>query len=309
MSFRQQLASATPGRETVLAIGVFDGVHRGHRHVLQRLCQLARPRYLPGVVTFINHPLPVLRPGAQVSYITTPEEKVRLLREQGVELVVSLEFTQELSQVSARDFTTMLVDLLRMKGLVMGPDSTLGHNRQGDVSFLRKLGEELGFWVETAEPLLLDGERIRSRRVREAVQGGDVEKGCRLLGRHFSLGGSVVRGAGRGRELGFPTANLAVDAQMVLPADGIYATWAIIAGKRHPSATSIGVRPTFGLTERLVEVYVMDFDADLYGREMRVEFVRKLRDQETFSTVAALVNQINRDVADARLALAHPGLL
>jgi riboflavin kinase/FMN adenylyltransferase len=157
------------------------------------------------------------------------------------------------------------------------------------------------------EPLVQDGELVRSRRIREAIGSGDFAAVGRLLGRQFSLTGTVVTGTRRGRELGFPTANLAVAPEMMLPGDGIYATWAIIGGVRHASATSVGVRPTFGLTERVVEVYVLDFDADLYGQEVSVEFVRKLRDQETFPDVPALVARVNQDVAEARAALVTNG--
>lgn len=307
MSFRQQLVRTAPSRGTVLTIGVFDGVHQGHCHLLRRLCQLAQPAYLPAVVTFVNHPLVVLRPGVQVSYLTTPEQKVRLLKEQGVELVASLEFTQELSQVTASDFATMLVELLRMKGLVVGPDFALGQNREGDAAFLRQLGAEMGFWVETVEPQLLDGEVVGSRRIRDALRQGDVEACARLLGRSFSLAGSVVKGDGRGRQMGFPTANLEMGPQMIVPGDGIYATWASIGQVRYAAATSVGVRPTFGLTQRVVEVYVMDLEVDLYGQQVEVEFVSRLRDQEAFPNVEALVEQMDRDVANARLALAHTG--
>jgi len=305
MDFRERLANVAPDRETVLTIGVFDGVHRGHCHLLRRVRQLALPSYLSCVVTFTNHPRNVLRPGSQVRYITTPEKRLHLLQEQGVELAVPLEFTVELSQVNAHDFTTLLVQYLNMKGLVVGPDFALGHNREGNVNFLRQLGPEMGFWVETVEPLLLDSVMVKSSRIREAISQGNLELCARLLGRKFSLSGLVVKGDGRGRELGFPTANLAVEPQMILPGDGIYATWAIIDAVRHASATSVGVRPTFGLTQRLVEVYVMDFEADLYGQPIEVEFVGKLRDQEAFGSVAALMEQMDRDVANARLALAR----
>ena len=307
MSLRQRLASFAPDKETVLTIGVFDGVHLGHQHLLQQLTQLARPDYLPAVITFTNHPITVLRPGTQVRYITTPEQRASLLKAQGIQLVVGLEFTLEDSSVTARDFAAILVETLGMKGLLMGPDSAVGHNRQGDINFLRQLGPQLGFWVEEVQPLVLDGSPVQSRRIREAIDWGDVAAGTRLLGRNFSITGKVVLGDRRGRDLGFPTANLEIASEAIIPGDGIYATWAIIDGVRHPSATSIGVRPTFGPGERLVEAYVMDFDADLYGTHLGVEFVRKLRDQENFSTVEALVDQINRDVADSRLALASDG--
>ena len=307
MSLSQRLASFAPDKETVLTIGVFDGVHLGHQHLLQQLTQLAQPDYVPAVITFTNHPITVLRPGTQVRYITTPEQRTRLLKAQGIQLVVGLEFTLEDSRVTAQDFAAILVETLGMKGLLMGPDSAVGHNRQGDINFLRQLGPQLGFWVEEVQPLVLDGSPVQSRRIREAIEWGDVAAGTQLLGRTFSLKGKVVLGDRRGRDLGFPTANLEIAPEVIIPSDGIYATWAIIDGVRHPSATSIGVRPTFGPGERLVEAYVMDFDADLYGTHLCVEFVRKLRDQENFSSVEDLVVQINRDVADSRLALAADG--
>ena len=303
MNFHQRLATVAPDRETVLTIGVFDGVHQGHCHLLRRLVELAGSNYLPTVLTFVNHPITVLRPETEVRYITPPDERVRLLKEQGIELVVCLDFSRELSQVSAGDFTSMLVEMIRMKGLVVGPDSALGRDRQGDINFLRRRGSELGFWVEVVEPLMMDGDQVKSRRIRAGLQVGDVSACARLLGRKFSLDGIVVIGDQRGKTLGFPTANLELAPRMALPGDGIYATWTIIDGVRHPSATSIGVRPTFNLSERLVEVYVLDFDADLYGKRLNVEFVHKLRDQETFPSVEELIDQIDRDVADSRKVL------
>ena len=307
MSLRERLARFAPDKETVLSIGVFDGVHLGHQHLLQQLTRLAQPDYLPTVITFTNHPITVLRPGTQVRYITTPEQRTRLLKDQGIQLVVGLEFTVEDSRVTAQEFAALLVETLGMKGLLMGPGATLGQNRQGDIDFYRQLSPQLGFWVEESKPLVLDGSPVQSRRIREAIRWGDIAAGARLLGRNFSLTGKVVLGDRRGRDLGFPTANLEIAPEMIIPGDGIYATWAIIDGVRHPSATSIGVRPTFGPGERLVEAYVMDFDADLYGSHLGIEFVRKLRDQKNFSNVEDLVDQINRDVADCRLALAADG--
>jgi riboflavin kinase/FMN adenylyltransferase len=307
MTFRQLLADSAPGKDTVLTIGVFDGVHLGHRHLLQHLIRKARPNCLPGVITFSNHPATVLRPDRPVSYITSPEKKVALLQHQGIELVITLEFTPTLSQISADDFVNILVDTLSMKGLVIGPDFAFGRNRQGNAAFLQESGAKLGFWVETVEPLVLGGNAVRSGLIRQTITRGDVATGNLLLGRTFRLCGKVVKGFQRGRELGFPTANLNIGPDMTLPGDGIYATWALINGQRHPSATSIGVRPTFGLTERLVEVYVLDFSADLYGQTVGVDFVAKLRDQETFPDVEALTRQVDRDVASTRLALARDG--
>jgi len=303
MSFRQMLADAAPDKETVLTLGVFDGVHLGHCHLLKRLIQLATPPLIPLVLTFSNHPITVLRPGTSVGYLTTPEKKIELLKSQGVEAVVSLEFTEELSQVSAQDFTSILFDCLGMRGLVLGPDTALGRNREGNLDFLEKRGDELGFWVETAEPFALDGLTVKSRLIRSSISQGDVAASARMLGRKYSLSGEVVIGDRRGRDLGFPTANLKLDDRSILPGDGIYATWAVVEGVRYPSATSIGIRPTFNLTVRLLEVHLIDFDQDIYGKQVCVEFVSKLRDQEKFSSVDLLVKKINQDVADSRTLL------
>ncbi|MYC30362.1 MAG: bifunctional riboflavin kinase/FAD synthetase [Chloroflexi bacterium] len=307
MNFRQRLNLVSPERETVLTIGVFDGVHRGHSHLLQRLISLARPDFQPAVLTFSNHPVTVLQPQRQVSFLTTSDEKERLLRSEGIELVVSLEFTEELAQLSAREFVSLLVDSLNMKGLVVGPDFALGRNREGTTGRLAELGQEMGFFVYVSEPLLLEETLVKSRVIRQKISEGDVATTRRLLGREYSLTGQVITGDRRGRQLGFPTANVDVSKAMAHPADGIYATWAVVDGVRRPSATSIGVRPTFGLTERLVEVYILDFDGDLYGQDLEVQFVEKLRDQETFTSLEALVEQINLDVANTRETLAIAG--
>ena len=305
MSFRQRLASVAPDRETVVTVGVFDGVHQGHRYLIGRLIESAGTKYIPTVLTFSNHPVTVLRPGTVVKTITAPEEKDRLLREIGVGLVVSLEFTPELAGVSATDFTTLLVETLAMKGLVLGPDTALGSNREGDLEFLTRRGEELGFWVEAVAAFDMNGQAIKSRNIRQAVSQGDLATCNQFLGRNFSLRGKVISGDRRGREMGFPTANLALPGESLVPGDGIYATWAVIDGQRHPSATSVGIRPTFGLSERLVEVHVLDFNGDLYDKEIGVEFVDKIRDQQIFSGVDELIAQMDQDVARARLTLSR----
>ena len=303
MDLRQRLASIDPGQETVLTIGVFDGVHRGHRRLLRRLIELAGTSYTPAVLTFTNHPITVLRPGTEVGCITPLDTKIKLLRDQGIDLVVGLDFTPELARVTAEEFTSILVEEMHMKGLVAGPDSAIGRDRRGDINFLKQRGEQIGFWVESVAPVVFEGELVKSRRIRSALAEGDVYGGARMMDRKFSLQGTVVPGHRRGRTLGFPTANLDLAPGLALPGDGIYATWAIIDGERFPSATSIGVRPTFDLTERLVEVFIIDFDSDIYGKRMDVEFVTKVRDQETFPGVDALIEQMGRDVDNCRTAL------
>ena len=307
MSFSQRLAGFTPQSDTVLTVGVFDGVHLGHRHLLDHLKDWATPACIPAVITFSNRPVTVFRPGTFPSYLTTPEHKTTLLREAGIELVASLEFTEELSQVSARQFAELLSSTMKMKGLVLGPDSALGKGREGDLAYMEAEGERLGFWVRSVPPLEINGRPVKSRVVREALVAGDVSRGASLLGRNHCLSGTVVVGDQRGRTLGFPTANIDVYPGLLWPGDGIYATWAHFGGNRHLSATSIGVRPTFGLTQRLVEVYVMDFSGDLYGKQMTVEFVDKVRNQETFAEIDSLIARIGQDVADSREVLAQAG--
>ncbi len=303
MSFSQRLAGSTPDRDSVLTVGVFDGVHLGHRHLLGQLIDWAGAGCVPAVITFSNRPITVFRPGTFPSYITTPEHKLDLLRGAGIELVVPLEFTEELSRVSARRFAELLSNTMRMKGLVLGPDSALGQGREGDLQYMQAEGERLGFWVRSVSPLEVNGQPVKSRVIREALVAGEVESGSRLLGRNHTLNGTVVVGDQRGRTLGFPTANIDVYPGLLWPGDGIYATWAHIGGKRHLSATSIGVRPTFGLTQRLVEVYIMDFSGDLYGQHMNVEFVQKVRNQETFADIDALISRIEQDVVKSREVL------
>ncbi len=305
MSFSQRLAGYAPDRDTVLTVGVFDGVHLGHRRLLDHLINWASPSLTPAVITFSNRPVTIFRPGTFPSYLTTPEHKVDLLRDAGIELVVPLEFTEELSQISARRFAELLRESMRMKGLVLGPDSALGRGREGDLAYMQAEGERLGFWVRSVTPLEINGLPVKSRVIRESLVAGDVAGGARLLGRNHSLNGKVVVGDQRGRTLGFPTANIDIYPGLLWPGDGIYATWAYFGGQRHLSATSIGVRPTFGLTQRLVEVYVMDFSGDLYGQQMTVEFVEKVRNQETFADIDTLIAQIEQDVANSRLALAQ----
>ena len=303
MSFQGILASVTPSRETVVTVGVFDGVHQGHRHLLRQVVDAAGGQYIPTVVTFSNRPITVLNPGTEPSYLTTVEQRVDLIKQQGIDLVVCLEFTLELSEVTAEEFAKLLSASLKMKGLILGPDSALGKDRKGDLEFMQKQGEQLGFWARSVEPLEIEGQPVKSRRIREAVANGNLAVCPELLGRNHHLSGKVVVGDQRGRTLGFPTANIEVDDQLLLPGDGIYATWAIIDGKRHQAATSIGVRPTFGLTQRLVEVFVMDFSDDLYGKTVGVEFINKVRDQEKFDGLEALIKQIKQDVDDCRQVL------
>lgn len=304
-ALEEELAAAVPSRETYLTVGVFDGVHRGHRHLLQLLKrQAARAGCLPGVVTFRNHPVAVLYPQAGVKLITGVEERLRLLQRLGIETVVPITFTREVSLVTAGDFVALLQRHLRMRGLVVGPDFAMGHNREGTPQRLQSLGQEMGFTVTVAPAFGDDGLQVSSTAIRNALVQGDIAAVSQLLGRPYALSGQVVRGDGRGGSvLGYPTANIATDQDLLLPGDGIYATWCYVGRRRHPAATSIGVRPTFGSGERTVEAFLLDFHGDLYQKSVRLEFVERLRDEMAFPSVDALKNQMSTDVEQTRRIL------
>lgn len=300
----QELANQAPKGPTALTIGTFDGVHLGHQYLLTHLKAFAAAKGLyTAVLTFRRHPRLALTPGIEVRYIVTLEERLSLLRAGGIDLVVSVDFTQDVALLKANEFMEMLRRQLKMKGLVVGPDFALGYNREGDIPTLRRLGTEMDFWVEPVEPVLMDKTVIRSSAVRNLLGHGDVESASAMLGRLYGLTGPVVEGDRRGRELGFPTANLALDADLALPLDGIYATWAIVDGVRHRSATNVGVRPTFGGSRRIVETFLLDFDGDLYGKHLTVEFVRRLREELYFPHIESLVEQMKLDVDDAKAVL------
>ncbi|MBI4202063.1 MAG: bifunctional riboflavin kinase/FAD synthetase [Chloroflexi bacterium] len=302
----QELAQGTPAQDTYLSIGVFDGVHVGHQHLL-RLLQLkaGQARCLAGVVTFRNHPRTVLTPGASPPILTSVAERIRLMRELGIVVVAPITFTLEVSHLSAEEFVGLLQRHLRMKGLVVGPDFALGHNRQGTPEVLRDMGHSMGFTVTVAEPFLQGGERVSSTAIRQAVARGNLAEAARGLGRNYALAGTVVHGEGRGgTALGYPTANLQTDADAALPADGIYAAWAHVGERRYGAATSIGVRPTFGRgLARRVEAFLLDFRGDLYGQEVRLEFVRRLREEIAYPGLEALKLQIAVDVEETRRVL------
>ncbi len=306
MTVHQELAKAAPSRETALTIGTFDGVHLGHQRLLRHLNAMAASQGLQSMVlTFRNHPRLVLNPGAELDYITSLEDRIATLQGQGIGQVVCIDFTRELSLLEASEFVSLLSRYLRMKGMVVGPGFALGHHREGDIPTLRRLGAELGFWVEPVEPVLSDKMVIRSSVIRGLIAGGDVGGAGRMLGRWYSLTGRVVEGDHRGHLLGFPTANLSLEPGLVTPEDGIYATWATVDGCRHEAATSIGVRPTFGQSRRTVEAFIMDFEGDIYGKPLALEFAARLREERAFPNSESLIEQMKLDVEQARAVLAR----
>ncbi len=304
MRVEEELSRAVPERDTALTIGVFDGVHLGHQFLIAKLKEKAAAEgLLSGVVTFHHHPSSVLSPQSKITCLTSLQERIRLLESLGVAHIVTLSFTAELSQLSAREFIALLKSYLRMRGLVTGPDFALGKGREGDAHALKALGEEFDFSVEVVPPSVWQGEVVSSTAIREALSRGDVIKVSELLGRRFTLTGQVSKGDARGKILGFPTANLIPDQEQALPTDGVYAACVCFNEAVYQAVINIGLRPTFGGGQRLVEVHLLDFEGELYGRELKVEPVARLRDEIRFSSADELKAQMTRDVAQARSLL------
>ena len=305
MSLEEDLAHLSPERDTALTIGVFDGVHRGHRHLIDALIEEARDSgFLAGVVTFRNHPITVLRPGTQVQLLTDVAERTRLLKGLGVDFVAAVEFDHALARLSSRDFLSVLASELRMRKLVVGPDFAMGRNRDGSVETLPAITSEIGSEFKAVDLVTDPTGIVKSTAIRKQIAEGEVSTAANLLGRNFSLTGTVGSGLKRGRELGFPTANLEIDPDLIFPGDGIYATWAHLESGRHMAATSIGLRPTFDDGEdRTIEAFLLDFSDEIYGQTLRLEFVKRLRGEEKYDTVEALMEQIDKDVQDTRSAL------
>jgi riboflavin kinase/FMN adenylyltransferase len=305
MKIEQELAGITPQGKTLLTIGVFDGVHAGHRYLLEKLQQRAvEKNLLSGVVTFNPHPQSVLHPHSQLLWLSNLEDRVRAFQELGVKIVAVLTFTPKVAQLSAQDFMSLLKKHLKMQGIMVGPDFALGRSQEGNINLLHTLGHEMNFSVEVIPPFTIDGEVVSSTLIRQALIQGDMRRVERLMGRYFYLRGKVITSDKRGRVLGFPTANLDIKPQQALPGNGIYATITQVNEKRFPSATNIGIRPTFGKGEKTVETHLLNYKGDLYGKDMRLEFVQKLRDEQRFSSPEELKIQIEKDVQEVEAILA-----
>lgn len=289
-----------------MTVGVFDGVHLGHQQLFKRVINVARRlKATPAIFTFRNHPRDVLHPDQKTLLITPLEDREALIKSFGIDMVIDVEFTHDFSLLSAREFLEILLARLKMKALVAGPDFALGHNREGDIPTLRRLSQKMGFQLEVMDEAIVNGQPVRSSIIRQLVSEGKVQEAALLLGRPFLLRGRVMRGDGRGKALGFPTANLQFPENYLVPGNGIYATWAIVEGRRNPSATSVGVRPTFGPGQRQVETFIMDFSGELYSKELGIEFVHYLREERAFPDIQALIQQMEKDVRQARVILSE----
>jgi riboflavin kinase/FMN adenylyltransferase len=291
---------------SVVSIGFFDGVHRGHQSIIRRAVRQAEDHGVrSAVVTFDRHPMEVVNPGSQPKLIMTLRRRAETLADQGVDLVVVLEFSDWLRHLGAEDFVdSVIAGPLQATKVIVGSNFRFGHKAAGDVATLNELGPSRGFTAEGVTLLELDGTVISSTEIRRALEAGDVEWAARMLGRPHLVDGIVIRGDARGTQLGFPTANLQVSRRVAVPARGVYAgRFHLPDGTAPVCATNIGVNPTFGGQELRVESHLLDWDGDLYGTEVAVDFLHRLRDEVKFDDVTALVAQIRDDVERTRALL------
>lgn len=289
-----------------LAIGVFDGVHRGHQQMLQRLVSGAHAESAPAVVlTFEPHPAVVLGKQVDFKWLSPPDERNMLLLSQGVDFIILQHFDRDFAMISAQDFMQNIARQLGLSRLFVGHDFALGHNRQGNISFLTEIGKKLGYSIELINPVTDQNGVISSTRIRNYIRAGMVEEAYQDLGRYYSLSGPVVHGDGRGRTINIPTANLDHHPDKLIPSNGVYACWAWLAGERMAAVTNIGTRPTFSSELAThVEAHILNLHEEIYGQELTLEFVQRLRDEQRFPSVDSLIAQIHSDIDQTRKILA-----
>ena len=285
---------------TSATIGNFDGVHLGHKKIIDAVKKEAREKGLSScVITFHPHPQKVLQ-NIDIPLLVPIRERLKLLESQGVDYVACYTFTKELSQISAKDFITeTLVGKLNLKHLIVGPDFSFGRKREGNSELLRVMGGQLGFETRVLEPAVIEDKIVSSTAVRQFVRDGDVREASKFLGYDFYIEGQVVEGERRGRQIGFPTLNIDSDWD-ILPKVGVYATRVYIDDEQKESITNVGYRPTFGSDKLLIETHVFDFGKEVYGKRVRVEFIKRVRDEQKFDGPDALVEQIELDVLEVK---------
>jgi riboflavin kinase/FMN adenylyltransferase len=299
------MALPKDGRGTVVTVGTFDGVHLGHRRVLQEIAIRAeRGGRRSLLVTFDPHPMEIVNPPAAPPLLTLAQERREFLAQCELDVAVFMAFTRELSQYPPEAFVRLLIERFHMRELVIGHDHGFGRERAGDEALLQQLGSQFGFAVDVVDEVDREGRPVSSTLVRRAVAGGDLETATALLGRPYSLTGPVIRGATRGRHLGYPTVNVALpDARKLLPPDGVYAVWVEWSGGGAGGMMHQGPRPTFGETARSIEAHVFDVHVQLYGEQIKLSWIERLRDVVRFPDSGSLKRQLDKDLAAARAAL------
>jgi riboflavin kinase/FMN adenylyltransferase len=297
---------STPFAKSAITLGNFDGLHLGHQELVRKV--ITRAKELGAysiVVTFRPHPLKVLAPEKCPPLISIYEEKIRLFEKLGVDVLVKIPFTLEFAKMSPEDFVKgILCDLLGAKEIFVGFNYRFGRGREGNITTLKALGKKLGFTVREIEQVSLDGEVISSTKIRHLLRDGEVEHAARLLGRTYAITGIVIKGDGRGKNLGFPTANIA-PKHAIIPSHGVYAVRLSVRDRFYDGIANIGMRPTFGKNALAIEVHVFDFNEDIYGEEISLYFIGKIREEIKFNSSGELIHQINKDVETARGLLAE----
>jgi riboflavin kinase/FMN adenylyltransferase len=298
----------TPFPTSTVAIGRFDGVHRGHQALISRAVEDAHTHGRPAVVfTFDRHPAELIAPDRAPGYLSTPEQRAELIASLGADHLVVAHFDERFRELSPEAFMHFVLSgILGAKSVFVGADFRFGHDQSGDVNSLREAEERLGFKTTVLEPILVNGKKAASSDIRDLLRDGELQAALEMLGHAYTLTGRVVEGQKLGRTLGYPTANLQLEINQVVPEDGIYAVWVHYTGQRYKGACSIGMRPTVGGTERTIETFILDFNADLYGRRLDIEFMSRLRDELKFDSLEALVEQIALDVEEVRVVLSTP---
>ena len=313
--WRSDLRSLRFPGPTFLTIGNFDGVHLGHQALL-RILQTEAAGHAPAVktalLTFDPHPMAVLRPDLSLCLLTTPQERLRLLEPFGLDLGIIQPFDMDFASLTPEQFMALLVERLGLARLIVGPDFALGRGRTGNVDLLRALGARLGYELSVIEPFACEEGEVHSRQIRQSLLAGAVQDAAQMLGRPYQVAGIVEEGERRGRQIGVPTANLRPAPQKLIPADGVYVTWAYLPDNcsSHPraSVTNIGVRPTVDGRRRRIETHLLDYppageSGTLYGQELTISFVSRLRDEQRFDSLEELVAQIQMDISVARRTL------
>jgi len=285
----------------VVTIGNYDGLHLGHQAIIKRVIELAKEGNGEAVVlTFEPHPVKFLHPELQIPLITPSRKKMMLLTQFGVDVTINLPFTDDIARMSAKEFIQEIVQRrIAPRQVVVGFNFTFGKGRTGTSEELKKIGESLGFKVEIIPPFHVDGEVVSSTRIRELITRGDIREANRMLGGNFFMLGKVIHGHARGKGLGFPTANMEI-TQDLYPNEGVYAATAMVDERRYDGVVNIGTNPTFGDEQLAVEVFLFDYQGDLYGKELQVALVDKLRDEQTFPSPELLVHQIEKDIQRAK---------
>lgn len=288
---------------TSATIGNFDGVHAGHKSILRAVKETALRKGLSScVITFHPHPQKVLQ-NIEIPLLMPIRERLRLLESEGVDFVACYTFTKDISKITAKDFISeILIKKLNVKHLIIGPDFSFGRKREGNADLLKAMGKAYDFETTVVGPVYIDNEVVSSTAVRNFLQAGDAEKAARFLGYFYYIEGRVTEGEKRGRQIGYPTANLDTDWD-ILPKTGVYATRVCIDGEKLDSITNIGYRPTFGSSKLLIETHIFDFSSDIYGRRLRLEFVERIRDEKRFESVDALAAEIGIDVEKVKEVL------